>query len=182
MRTPSRPSTREGAAVLAVLALAVLEAVTLAVAPDDERPVVGVGLLGAVGAVVLMTGTLLSARRRLVAHRRANPLPVVTEVEDWFTADTLTGFPLEGVRPYLAEYPLGRLHTGWVLATHGHEAGVDRPALGRLGGGCGGAGGGGTGAALRFSGRSAAASRPAVGRTGSSAPGPPCGEQRGRPG
>lgn len=122
MRSLPRPRTREGAAVLAVLALVSLEAVTLAAVSNDERPVVGIGLVGAALAVLLVTGALLAARRRLATHRRVNPLPVVTEVEDWFTPDTLIGFPVEGVRPYLAEYPLGRLHTGWVLATHGHEA------------------------------------------------------------
>ncbi|MFF7635527.1 hypothetical protein ACFZB9_20575 [Kitasatospora sp. NPDC008050] len=123
MRSLPRPRTREGAAVSAVLALAVLEAVGLAAASDGERAVVGIGVVGAGLAVLLMTGVLLATRRRPDAGRRVDPLPVVTEVEDWYPADTLAGFPLEAVRPYLAAYPLGRLHTGWVLAVHGHEAG-----------------------------------------------------------
>ncbi|MGF1428661.1 hypothetical protein [Kitasatospora sp. LaBMicrA B282] len=45
----------------------------------------------------------------------------MTEVEDWYTPDTMAGFPLEEVQPYLGSCPLGRVHTGWVLAIHRHE-------------------------------------------------------------
>lgn len=80
--------------------------------------------VGAGISAFLVMAALWHHRRR--AARRARP-PVPEEVgEEWFTAKTLAGFPMEAVRPLLLRPGapnLARLYVAWVLATHGHEAG-----------------------------------------------------------
>ncbi|MGX4695331.1 hypothetical protein [Streptomyces sp. JNUCC 63] len=73
---------------------------------------------------------------RRKAARPARQHRPETVDESWFTARTLDGFPMEAVRPHLlgkGAPGLDHLHTAWIFATHGQDAGwierhLDLPA------------------------------------------------------
>ncbi|MFD7831719.1 hypothetical protein [Kitasatospora sp. NPDC059803] len=123
MRAVPRPRTGEGAVVLGVIALLLLEVVALVVLPARDRPVVGGALFGAGVAGLAVAGVLWQRLRR----RRHPVVPQAEADQDsWFSAHSLEGFPMEAVRPLLlgAHAPsLNTLYTAWVFATHGHDAG-----------------------------------------------------------
>ncbi|AEW92398.1 hypothetical protein SCATT_00270 [Streptantibioticus cattleyicolor NRRL 8057 = DSM 46488] len=110
-------------AMLAVVAVGVAEVLVVrAVAPPD-RPVVGGAVLGgcllafAVAAVVWC----VRCRPGRGGGRRGPPLP---GDEGLFSAEALSGFPAERIRPLLRgpDAPdLNRLRTAWVLATQGYD-------------------------------------------------------------
>ncbi|NIY62172.1 hypothetical protein [Streptomyces malaysiensis] len=121
MRTLPHPRTGQGAAVLGVLTLAVLEVVALAAAPRADRPVVAGALVGAVAAAFAMGAAVFHARRR--AARRARHRLGAAVDESWFTASTMEGFPGEAVRRRLLgpDAPsLECVYTAWVFATQGY--------------------------------------------------------------
>jgi hypothetical protein len=122
--TPIGLRAGEAAVALGVLTLAVLELVVLRVAPAGERPGIGGALVGAAaGAFILVA--VLRYHRRAAARHAAQRLTEALSEDEWFTARTLEGFPMEAVRPLLLgpDAPdLNRLYTAWVFATHGHDA------------------------------------------------------------
>ncbi|MBV9026893.1 MAG: hypothetical protein JO362_24550 [Streptomycetaceae bacterium] len=123
MRSLPRPHTGEGAAVLGVLTLVVLEAVASATVPRMDRPIVAGALAAAATAAFILAAAVLHARRR-AAHQAKRPAAETAD-EPWFTPRSLEGFPLQALRPLLLgpDAPsLNRLHTAWIFATCGHDA------------------------------------------------------------
>ncbi|MCW2875021.1 hypothetical protein [Actinacidiphila oryziradicis] len=124
MRMAPHPRAGEAAAALGVLTLAVLELVVLRVAPAGDRPGIGGALVGA-AAVAFILVAVLRCHRRAAARHAAQRLTEALSEDEWFTARTLEGFPMEAVRPLLLgpDAPdLNRLHTAWVFATNGNDA------------------------------------------------------------
>ncbi|WP_406194906.1 hypothetical protein OH807_06245 [Kitasatospora sp. NBC_01560] len=123
MKAVPRPRTGEGAVVLSVLTLLGLEMITLVVLPVEDRPAVGGALFGASAAVLGVAGLLWHRLRR--RHRAPAARSTEAGDEPTFTASALEGFPTDAVRPLLLgpdAVGLDRLHTAWILATHGHDA------------------------------------------------------------
>ncbi|MFE4977382.1 hypothetical protein ACFRAR_35395 [Kitasatospora sp. NPDC056651] len=136
MATVFHPRTAEGRVVLAVLALVLVEVVVLGVAPSRERALLGAVLAGAAAGAFMVVAALLHGRR--ATRTRPHPHPHPAGEADgadgagtnggagvWFEPGALDGFPLERVRPLLRSGRVGsvdQLYTGWVLATHGHDA------------------------------------------------------------
>ncbi|MGW3043645.1 hypothetical protein ACWC9T_27175 [Kitasatospora sp. NPDC001159] len=113
------PQTGEGKVLLGILLLMLLELVVLTTTPVHERSMIGGVLLGAGTAAFILALAVLHHR-----HRARRRLPEIAKT-DWFSADTVAGFPMEELRPLLLgpNAPnLNRLYTAWIMATHGHDA------------------------------------------------------------
>ncbi|MFF3517504.1 hypothetical protein [Streptomyces sp. NPDC002573] len=122
MRTVPHPRTGEGAAILGVLTLVVLETVAVNTAPTRDKPMVGGALMGAATAAFILIAALWHHHRQ--AEQRTRKIVPEDLGEEWFTAKSLEGFPMEAVRPFLLgpnAPSLNRLYTAWLLATHGHD-------------------------------------------------------------
>ncbi|MBV9025487.1 MAG: hypothetical protein JO362_17230 [Streptomycetaceae bacterium] len=123
MRTapPSWPA--EGVTALGIVALTLLELLIWNLAPPPDRLLIGAVLT----AVAVAAGAVYAAVRHEHRHRDlAQRLVVLLDDspgEQWFTDDTLDGFPAQAVRPFL-EGPrppdLNLLYTAWVFAEHGY--------------------------------------------------------------
>ncbi|MFE9174350.1 hypothetical protein ACFYNZ_33760 [Streptomyces kebangsaanensis] len=123
MRPLPHPRTGEGAAVLGLLTLIVLETTVLATASARDRPLVSGALIGAATAAFIVVAAIRHSHRK--AARQARRRLPETVGESWFTARTLDGFPMETVRPHLLgeDAPgLNHLYTAWIFATHGQDA------------------------------------------------------------
>ncbi|MEV5875348.1 hypothetical protein AB0L75_14150 [Streptomyces sp. NPDC052101] len=123
MRTLPHLRTGEGATVLGVFTLTVLEMTALATAPARDRPLVSGALIGAATATFVVVAAMWHNHRNAARQARLR-LPQTVD-ESWFTARALYGFPMEDVRPYLLgkDAPnLNTLYTAWVFATHGQDA------------------------------------------------------------
>ncbi|MGW1159855.1 hypothetical protein ACWD5Q_26030 [Streptomyces sp. NPDC002513] len=123
MRTLPHPRTGEGAVVLGVLTLIVLEMTALATAPARDRPLVSGALIGAATAAFVVVAAMWHSHRNAARNAR-RCLPEAVD-ESWFTARTLDGFPMEAVRPHLLGKnapSLDRLYTAWIFATQGQDA------------------------------------------------------------
>ncbi|MDH6708156.1 hypothetical protein P3T27_004895 [Kitasatospora sp. MAA19] len=123
MRTWFHPRTGEGAALLGVLTFLLLEVIVLSALPLRDRLVTGGVFAGAAVAAFVLVAVLLRGHR---AARPGTDRPSPSPSEgDWFSPDTLEGFPTEAVRPLLhgpdAPSP-DTLSTAWILATHGRDA------------------------------------------------------------
>ncbi|MER6303654.1 hypothetical protein ABT247_29430 [Kitasatospora sp. NPDC001539] len=117
------PRPREAAVLLSVLGLLVLEEVTLGLAKEDERPVIGGILVGASCSGLLLVGAVLLSR--WLDARRPLPLPPLGPNGREYSARALEGFPMEAVRPLLlAEQApqLGQLYSAWTLVRAGRPA------------------------------------------------------------
>ncbi|WP_411139965.1 hypothetical protein [Streptomyces sp. x-80] len=120
MRILPHPHTGEGAAVLGLLTLALLGTVLLATAPLRDRPVAG-GALAAVGVPVFLVVAVLRHHYHRVAARQARPTVPTAADGQWFTAESLAGFPWQTARDPGAP-GRDRLYLAWILATQGHDA------------------------------------------------------------
>ncbi|MFG2147177.1 hypothetical protein ACGFRG_23700 [Streptomyces sp. NPDC048696] len=123
MRPLPHPQTGEGAVVLGVLLLTVLEMTVLATAPRADRPIIAGALVGAATAAFVVVAAVIHSHRR--ARRQARRQLAETVDGSWFTTRALDGFPMDAVRPLLLtpDAPgLNRLYAAWIFATHGHDA------------------------------------------------------------
>ncbi|MGW1073519.1 hypothetical protein [Streptomyces sp. NPDC002537] len=118
------PRTGEGAVALAVLLVTALEFVVLGLAPAGHRLTLSGVLLGAAVVLFAAVATAVHLRRR-AAEPHAEPLPTEGVDENWFTPETLDGFPAQAVRSLLHDPGApGRnsLYVAWICAVHGCDA------------------------------------------------------------
>ncbi|MCQ4084897.1 hypothetical protein NGB36_31105 [Streptomyces sp. RB6PN25] len=130
MRTAPRPWPAEGVIALGIVSLALLQLVAWNLAPRPDRLLIGGAL--ALVAVAAWTAYALvrhgrrdrDPTRRAAVPPDADPDTDPDTGEQWFTDDTLDGFPAQAVRPLL-EGPdppdPNRLYTAWVFARHGYD-------------------------------------------------------------
>lgn len=125
MRALSRSRMREGIAVLTALAVILVAAVAVGVSPAGDRPEVAVVLLVVAALAGGVVGAILYARRLRTRHRADEAAQAVVEAA-WFSGSSLEGYPEQGVAkllPATGGPSEERLHSAWVMATHGHDAG-----------------------------------------------------------
>lgn len=125
MRTAPRPWPAEGVTALGIVSLALLELLTWNLAPRPDRLIVGAALAGtAVAAWTVYAAVRHTRGQRALARHLVVPLDAAGD-EQWFTDDTLDGFPAQAIRPLLEgpEPPdPNRIYTAWVFAGHGYDA------------------------------------------------------------
>lgn len=109
--------------MVAVLVVAGAELLLLVLATPRQRPVISGVLLGSAAAVLVVFGEAWHVLRRRGRRGRRSRRPRPSD-EAWFSAETLEGFPADGIRRWLegpdAPDP-NRFYAAWVLATHGRD-------------------------------------------------------------
>jgi hypothetical protein len=125
MRTARPLWPAEGLTALGIVALALLELLSWHLAPPPYRLLIGAALAAvAVAAWAVYAAVCHGHRHRDLAQRSADPLDG-SPGEQWFTDDTLDGFPAQAVRSLLeGPHPpdSNLLCTAWVFAGHGYDA------------------------------------------------------------